>query len=184
MPDSESSDSAFWRQAAHSWRSRIPLYCWIGLGVAAGAAVAALAVFIGNRSDSSDSDNGAAASTNGQEVVIYADPGCGCCDDYATYLRKHGFAVTSKKVDDIDQVKTREGVPEDGQSCHTTLVGGYVVEGHVPIAAIDKLLEDKPDIDGITLPGMPAGSPGMGDGGGPFEILSINDGALDSYMTA
>lgn len=180
---SEPRDDEFWQQSQDARRARLPRYAWICLaGLLVGGVLVAVVVLLGNGSTDSARDEPRPA--DGQEVTIYADPGCGCCGSYADYLRNHGFAVTLQRVDDMDAVKSREGVPADGESCHTTLVAGYVVEGHVPVAAIDQLLDEKPVIDGITLPGMPAGSPGMGDGGGPFEILSIDDGALDTYTTA
>ncbi|WP_174874689.1 DUF411 domain-containing protein [Vogesella oryzae] len=94
-------------------------------------------------------------------VTLYKSPSCGCCEAYVSYLGSNGFKVDAINRNDMDKVKTQYKVGAL-QSCHTALVGGYVVEGHVPVAAIRKLLRDKPDIVGITAPGMPANSPGMG----------------------
>jgi hypothetical protein len=112
--------------------------------------------------------------------VMYASPTCGCCRQYAEYLRDNGHSVEPRYVDDLADIKDSAGVPAAVESCHTTLIGGYVVEGHVPVEAIDKLLRERPGIDGIALPDMPAGSPGMGGTKtGPFEIRSFTGGTVD-----
>lgn len=94
-------------------------------------------------------------------ATVYKDPNCGCCTGHADYLRANGFKVTIVETDNIAAVKRTAGVPDALQSCHTTMIDGYVVEGHVPVAAIDKLLAERPQARGISLPGMPQGSPGM-----------------------
>ena len=112
-----------------------------------------------------------AASTN---AVLYKSPQCSCCEGYAAYLRKNGFAVEVKATNDLAEISQKAGVPERLQGCHTMFVGGYVVDGHVPINVIQKLLRERPAIAGITLPGMPAGSPGMtGRKAGPFTIYAV-----------
>lgn len=95
-------------------------------------------------------------------VTVHKSPTCGCCEEYVDYLRKNGFAVKAIDEDDMDAIKKRHGVSHLA-SCHTALVGGYVVEGHVPVGAIRKLLKEKPPITGISAPGMPQNSPGMGE---------------------
>ncbi|MCK9201778.1 MAG: CopG family transcriptional regulator [Gallionella sp.] len=95
-------------------------------------------------------------------VTLYKSPTCGCCEKYVDYLRENGFAVTAVNESNMDAVKKRHGVSHIA-SCHTALVGGYVVEGHVPAGAIRKLLKEKPAITGISAPGMPMNSPGMGE---------------------
>jgi hypothetical protein len=111
------------------------------------------------------------------DVTMYKDPHCSCCEEYAKYLRDHGFNVTVTPTNDLSQISRQNGVPDDLAGCHTMLIGGYVVEGHVPVGAINRLLAEKPKIKGISLPGMPAGSPGMsGVKTAPFEILEISDG--------
>ena len=96
-----------------------------------------------------------------EPVTIWRDPGCGCCDAYAEYLRAEGFEVTV--IDDHDFVDRSvvAGVPEQGVGCHLAMIDGYVVSGLVPAEIIERLLEERPDITGITLPGMPANAPGM-----------------------
>ena len=95
-------------------------------------------------------------------ATVYKDPLCGCCNGYIAHLRNNGFAVEAVNLDDMSPLKRMAGVPEPLESCHTMVIDGYVVEGHVPLAAIDRMLREKPAIKGIALPGMPAGSPGMG----------------------
>jgi hypothetical protein len=95
-------------------------------------------------------------------ATVYKDPHCSCCQEYVKYLEKNGFRTKVIVMDDMQPVKRQNKVPKTMESCHTTRVGGYVVEGHVPVAAIKKLLAEKPKITGISVPGMPAGSPGMG----------------------
>ncbi len=87
-------------------------------------------------------------------------------------------------VDSVREIKDDLGIPEDMRSCHTSLVGNYYVEGHVPLAAVQKLLEEQPDIDGIAMPGMPQGAPGMsGEKDGPWVIYSISDSGIEEFMT-
>ena len=104
---------------------------------------------------------------------------------YEEYLRNNGFKVESVVTDDTDGIKEQLGMPEEMHSCHTTVIGDYFVEGHVPVEAIKRLLEEKPAIDGIALPGMPAGSPGMsGEKEGPFTIYVIVDGQATEFLKA
>ena len=94
-------------------------------------------------------------------VAVYKTPWCGCCKLWVEHLRKAGFTVEVHDVEDLDAEKDRMGVPADKRSCHTAEVAGYYVEGHVPAADIKRLLKDKPKAEGLVLPGMPMGSPGM-----------------------
>ena len=96
------------------------------------------------------------------EATVYKSPACGCCEKYVEYLEKNGFTVKAINEDDMDAIKKRYGTARVA-SCHTMLVEGYVVEGHVPVRAIRKLLREKPGIAGISAPGMPQNSPGMGE---------------------
>jgi hypothetical protein len=111
-------------------------------------------------------------------VDMYKNPQCGCCEQYAKYLRRHGFKVTVTPTHNMSMISRQHGVPEHRAGCHTMLIEGYVVEGHVPVGAINKLLAERPKIKGISLPGMPEGSPGMtGEKAAPFRILEITDGS-------
>jgi hypothetical protein len=106
-----------------------------------------------------------------RDAVLYKNPNCGCCEEHASYLRGHGYSVKVVETHDLDGVKRRHGVPEELSGCHTIEIGGYVVEGHVSANTLGRLLREKPAIRGISLPGMPAGSPGMT--GGKREPLRI-----------
>lgn len=97
----------------------------------------------------------------GPEITVYKSPTCRCCTAWVEHLRKHGFRVTVKDTDDMDAIKADLGVPKTLTSCHTGVVGKYVIEGHVPAQDIKRLLAKKPKIAGLAVPGMPAGSPGM-----------------------
>jgi hypothetical protein len=122
---------------------------------------------------------GAEASKN---AVLYKDPQCGCCEAYADHLRAHGFDVTVEPDSHLATIKRQHGVPGALEGCHTMLVDGYVVEGHVPVSTLLRLLAEKPDIKGISLPGMPAGSPGMGgEKAAPFTIYEIGEGPPKVY---
>ena len=111
-----------------------------------------------------------------RQATVYKDPQCGCCEGYVTYLRESGFDVKAVDTHDLPLIKKRYGVPEELEGCHTTVIGGYVVEGHVPVATLKRLLAERPAIKGISLPGMPEGSPGMGGTKqAPFTIFSITD---------
>ena len=125
-----------------------------------------------------------ATSKSKPAMTMYRSAGCGCCLKWADHAKAAGYPVTVNNVDDIMAVKSKLGVPRSLASCHTTTVGGYVVEGHVPFEAVSRLLREKPrGIAGIAVPGMPAGSPGMeahGDHGEhsrtKFEVSAFNAG--------
>jgi hypothetical protein len=108
-------------------------------------------------------------------IVVYKDPQCGCCVKWADHLSRNGFQVTTRNMAAMNMVKAAQGVPVPLASCHTAIVDGYVVEGHVPAAAIQRLLRERPRIKGIAVPGMPAGSPGMeGPRASRYDILSFD----------
>lgn len=98
-----------------------------------------------------------------ERVTVYKTPDCGCCTVYAQYLARAGVETDAQNIShpQMQELKLSRSVPQHLLSCHTSLVAGYVVEGHVPLAAVEKLLAEKPDLTGISLPGMPQGSPGM-----------------------
>jgi hypothetical protein len=115
-----------------------------------------------------------------QRATLYKNPQCDCCEGHATYLRGHGYDVTVVPTHDLDAIKSRHGVPERLAGCHTILVGGYVVEGHVPAQTLERLLRERPPIRGISLPGMPQGSPGMtGRKEEPFKIFEFGRNGTD-----
>jgi hypothetical protein len=112
-------------------------------------------------------------------AVLYKAEGCGCCDGHADHLRAHGYKVRVVELVDLEPIKRKHGVPAAQAGCHTIEVGGYVVEGHVPAKIIDKLLAEKPPIRGISLPGMPEGSPGMGGTKSePFRVEVLGSGTV------
>ena len=113
-------------------------------------------------------------------VILYKNPSCTCCEAYADYLDENGFAVEVRPTNDLAEISRKAGIPADLEGCHTSFIGAYVVDGHVPAPTIRKLLDEMPAVVGITLPGMPPGSPGMGgEKTGPLTVYAIsNDGAL------
>jgi hypothetical protein len=125
---------------------------------------------------------GAAQAEPPRAATLYKNPACACCDGHADYLRANGFEVTVEPSHDLALLRRQHGVPEQLVGCHMTLVDGYVVEGHVPVRTLIRLLTEKPAIKGISLPGMPAGSPGMfGEKTEPFTIYEIGDGSPKVY---
>ena len=94
-------------------------------------------------------------------LAVYKTPTCGCCAKWVEHMKQNGFTVNVTDLRDLSEIKSRHGVPSKVQSCHTGIVNGYVVEGHVPAADVKKLLKEKPAVAGLALPGMPQGSPGM-----------------------
>lgn len=108
----------------------------------------------------SDPDTGSASGAT-VAVTMYKNPGCECCAKWAAYLERRGFEVETKPMANMTAVKDQEGVPAEMQSCHTAVIGDYVVEGHVPAEDIRRMLKEQPQVTGIAAPGMPASSPGM-----------------------
>lgn len=102
-----------------------------------------------------------AQASDPKKAVMYKPLHCGCCDDYAKYLEKNGFEVDIKSLPSLSQIKNLAGVPKGLDGCHTLMVDGYVIDGLVPINTVNKLLAERPNVKGITLPGMPWGAPGM-----------------------
>ena len=108
-------------------------------------------------------------------ITVYKDPECGCCKSWIEHLIKHGYLVHVNDTRELAQVKQSLGVPGQLKACHTALVGGYLVEGHVPASDIDRLLKQRPKVAGIAVPGMPVGSPGMEMGAPqPYSVISFD----------
>ncbi|MCP5156626.1 MAG: DUF411 domain-containing protein [Ectothiorhodospiraceae bacterium] len=118
-------------------------------------------------------------------VTVYKSPTCGCCSAWSAYLEARGFTVRNEDRDDMDAVKRHLGVPPRLGSCHTAVVDGYVIEGHVPAEDIVRLLRDRPQVAGLSAPGMPASSPGMGsEQPRGYDVLSFGtDGAVSVYAS-
>ena len=127
----------------------------------------------------------ALANINTKQVVeVFKTPSCGCCYGYVLFLEKEKFKVKQTDMRSLHTIKQKYNIPLEMQSCHTTIMGKYFIEGHVPFEAVNKLLKEQPDIDGIALPGMPIGTPGMpGDKDEPFVIYQLKDGKSSVFMT-
>lgn len=122
------------------------------------------------------------ALLDGQQVVVYKTPFCGCCSEYEEYLRRYGMEVVSVLQPDLTPYKAA-GLAQQYWSCHTAFIGDYFVEGHVPVEVIVKLLEESPDVAGISLPGMPQGSPGMpGEKTEQWTIYALKDGQVTPFL--
>src|SRR5689334_13600050 len=104
---------------------------------------------------------GSRVSAQAPLVEVTKDPGCGCCEQWVAHLQKAGFKATVRESADIDALKDKLRIPKAARSCHTGVVAGYAIEGHVPAADLKRLLAEKPAVLGIAVPGMPVGSPGM-----------------------
>ena len=119
-----------------------------------------------------------------QKIEVFKTPSCGCCYGYVLFLEEENFAVKQTDMRSLHTVKKKYNIPLEMQSCHTSILGKYFIEGHVPLEAINKLLKEQPDIDGIALPGMPIGTPGMpGEKEEPFIIYQLVDGKSSVFMT-
>ncbi len=110
-------------------------------------------------------------------VTVYKSPTCGCCEDWITHMEENGYVVEAHDTNDLVALKTENHVPSQLQSCHTAIIDGYVIEGHVPAEDINQLLAERPDVTGLAVPGMPVGSPGMevdGYDAQPFDVIAFD----------
>ena len=131
-----------------------------------------------------DKKNALADINNKQIVEVFKTPSCGCCYGYVLFLEEEKFNVKQTDMRSLHTIKQKYNIPVEMQSCHTTIMGKYFIEGHVPFEAIDKLFKEQPDIDGIALPGMPIGTPGMpGDKDEPYVIYQLKDGKFSVFTT-
>lgn len=150
---------------------------WIGLAVAGIAGV--IAVPTAMRAFGSPNGDGARP-----HLTVYKSPTCGCCGKWIEHVKAAGFTVTVEDTPDVSVVKNRHRVPRALWSCHTTVVGAYAIEGHVPADLIERLVAEHPAIAGIAVPGMPQGSPGMEQGMGKetYSVLTFTrDGVTATY---
>jgi hypothetical protein len=117
-------------------------------------------------------------------ITVHKDPTCGCCSGWVAHLQKAGFVAKVIETRDLDAVKSRLGVPDDLAACHTAQLADYVIEGHVPAAALKRLLAEKPNATGLAVPGMPVGSPGM-EGGSPekYDVVLFGPNGRRTYMS-
>lgn len=143
---------------------------WLGIAVG-GAATALIAERWWRNS------NPGVIPADATPITVYASPGCGCCRGWVAHLERNRFHVTVENLVDVTPVKRRLGVPDSLWSCHTAMVSGYIVEGHVPADLIQRVLAERPSIAGLSVPGMPNGSPGMeGIMRERYEIVAFSHG--------
>lgn len=129
---------------------------------------------------------GAAAAAPSETMIVHMDPNCGCCGAWIDHVRAAGFAVEVRDATLMHEIKAELGVPDDLVSCHTAEIGGYVLEGHVPAAAIAAVLAQRPDAVGVAVPGMPMGAPGMdapGMAAEPYEVVLFTADARHAFGT-
>jgi hypothetical protein len=136
-------------------------------------------IFVTNKQDAT-----AVTKTSKHNVEVFKTASCGCCYGYVLFLEEEKFKVKQTDMRSLHLIKKKYNIPLKMQSCHTTILGKYFIEGHVPIEAINKLLKEQPNIDGIALPGMPTGTPGMpGEKEEPYVIYQLVDGKSSVFMT-
>ncbi len=110
-----------------------------------------------------------------QTMTVWKTPWCGCCGNWVRHMEEAGFEVDVREIEDLDVVKRQAGIPEKLQSCHTATVDGYIIEGHVPAPDVKRLLQERPKVGGLAVPGMPSGSPGMENGQfDAYEVLTFS----------
>ncbi len=125
---------------------------------------------------------GRAFAQTGPDITVWMSPTCGCCGGWVEHLKRNGFVATVIQTPNVMAVKTKHGVPPELASCHTAIIAGYIIEGHVPAHAISRLLAEKPDGRGLAVPGMPIGSPGM-EGGRPeaYDVMLFGTGTPNRF---
>ncbi|WP_434713148.1 DUF411 domain-containing protein [Rhizobium sp. YTUHZ045] len=116
-------------------------------------------------------------------MTVYKDPNCGCCHEWSKAMAAAGYSVDARNTDDLAAVKARLGVPADLEGCHTAVIGEYYLEGHVPLEAVQRLLRERPPVQGLAVPGMPSGSLGMGDDPqASYDVYAIPSGIGAPYV--
>ena len=125
--------------------------------------------------------------SNGTVIHLYREASCNCCMKWANIMAANGYTINDNLKEDVASIKRQEGISENLESCHTAFVDGYFIEGHVPVVSIQKVLKDLPDIAGLTVPGMPLGSPGMETAASNEELYSVlavkTDGTTSVFDT-
>jgi hypothetical protein len=151
--------------------------------IAFNAAVVLVASLTGVGAQGQGAKKPAAPAAAGQAVTVHLTPTCGCCGKWVEHLKAAGFNVTTNVTTKLDAVPERQRVPSQLRTCHTAVVGPYLVEGHVPVDVIQKMLKEKPKVAGIAVPGMPIGSPGMeGPNPRPYSVVAFTaDGATSEF---
>lgn len=112
-----------------------------------------------------------------KKITVYRSPSCGCCGGWITHMKKQGFEVTDIKTDNVEAIKQKNNLPPELASCHTSIINGYVMEGHIPADDIKRFLTQKPNMKGLAVAGMVIGSPGMESGKikQPFDVVAFNN---------
>lgn len=125
------------------------------------------------------------AAAAGPELVVYATPTCGCCQGWIDHMRENGFAVTVVHQNDLSAIRSEHKLPRELTACHIGVVDGFAIEGHVPADAVSRLIQERPPVLGVAVPGMPGGSPGMERPDGyvePYEVYTFDEsGPLDVF---
>jgi hypothetical protein len=126
---------------------------------------------------------GGARAATPVKMTVYKDPNCGCCHEWSKAMASAGFSVDARDTDDLAAVKARLGVPADLEGCHTAVIEEYYLEGHVPLEAVQRLLQERPPVRGLAVPGMPSGSLGMGDDPqASYDVYAIPSGTGAPYV--
>jgi len=146
----------------------------VAIGVVTLLAAIGLGSLFANRVNRDEGAAVAAEPGSAPEITVYKQPSCGCCGNWAEHMKENGFKVTVKEVEDLHSIKARYGIRPAISSCHTAVVEGYVIEGHVPADLVLRLLEERPDVTGLAVPGMPSGSPGMDGLPQPYDVLTFD----------
>ena len=133
-----------------------------------------------------ESSNSMAQTPEGAILVtMYKNEGCMCCTRWAEHMNKEGFYVIEKITRELGEIKSEQGISNELASCHTAMIDGYIVEGHVPPQDVQRLLEERPNAIGLSVPGMPEGSPGMeGPNPDPYDVLLINSDGSTSVFSS
>ena len=121
--------------------------------------------------------NEVTSQTDRATITVYRSPTWGCCGEWIDYVRDNGYTVEVNDVQNLGEIKSDYQIPTTLQACHTAIVDGYIIEGHVPIAEVERLLSERPDIAGLAVPGMPVGSPGMESSMAadqPFDVIAFD----------
>ncbi len=121
-------------------------------------------------------DNSTVSYNGSKKMIVYRSPSCGCCGGWIAHMKKHGFEITDIKTDNLEAIKQKYNLPQDLASCHTAIINGYVMEGHIPADDIKRFLMEKPNMKGLAVPAMPIGTPGMESGNikQPFSVLAFS----------
>ena len=159
------------------WQVSFLMFFVLFLFAACGAPAAAPQTEAGQSVQPAEADGAGSEASAQPLVTVYKSPTCGCCEDWITHMEENGYVVEAHDTNDLVALKTENHVPSQLQSCHTAIIDGYVIEGHVPAEDINQLLAERPDVAGLAVPGMPVGSPGMevdGYDAQPFDVIAFD----------